>query len=214
MKSMTDAEAKSLKRGDLRTLPICFDSQGMRLRDYSQAVPLLVADTLPGGDLPSEGPKTFLDVARANRAKGLTFKTDYERWCFLANIPASDRSLYEAEVLVTALDAMIEADQLNAPNLYSAELLVRRLELIKEAHRINPSNPDYSSADFYMGWRHQRTGVSEALGRHVASEVKDEASRMKELRKAREENDYNRGGGRKSKGRGGRDGSGEAAGDG
>jgi hypothetical protein len=169
---------------------------------------------LPGGDLLSEGPKTFLGVAWANRAKGLTFKTDCNFWRVFANIPASDRSLYEAEVLVTALDAMLEVDQLNAPNLYSAELLVRRLQLIKEAHRINPSNPDYSSADFHMGWRHQRIGVSEALGRHVAAEVKDEASRMKELRKAREENDYNRGGGRKSKGRGGRGGKGEAAGDG
>ena len=90
---------------------------------------------------------------------------------------------------------------------------MRRVQLIKEAHRINPSNPDYSAADSFMGFRNQRSGISEALGRHVAGEVMDEAARLKELRKAREEQDYNRGGSRKQKGRKGR-GKGDAADDG
>ena len=112
-------------------------------------------------------------------------------------------------MLVEALDAMFEVDQLNAPNLLSAEILARRWQLIKEAHRVNPGNPNYQAPDHSMGWKHRRTGVARELTSYVAEQVKAEAGVLKEMRKAREEAEalqqQNRGrggGGGRGRGRG------------
>ena len=203
LKALTDLEAKAMVRGDLRTLPICFDSQGNRHRNFSEAVCLMVEDKLPGGDLNGiEGPKTVLPIALSAKAKGRSFRTDCDAWIVEANIPAGDRSRYEAEVITEALTCLVEIDQLNAPNLASAEILARRWQLIKEAHRLCPSNPDYSSSDFFMGWKHRKVGVAQDLSKFVADQVKDETARMKELRKGREEADAARG--RNLRGKGGK----------
>ena len=164
--------------------PIAFNALGERHRDFSDAVTLLRDDGLKQ-DI--EGPLTVLTIANSAKARGHTFKSEFERWRSETKLVPGDRSIYEAEVITTVLDAIIQVDQLNAPNLLSAELLARRWQLIKEAHRINPASPDYNAADFFMGWRHKRAGVGQALNRFVAEEVKDETAMLKELRKAREE---------------------------
>ncbi|CAK9013540.1 unnamed protein product [Durusdinium trenchii] len=100
-----------------------------------------------------------------------------------------DRSIYEHEVLSRILESIATVDQLNVSGLQGVELLVRRLQVIREAHRISPSSPDYSSAEFFMGWKYRKGahGVDPDLAHHVAAELKSEAMILKESRKAKEE---------------------------
>ena len=110
----------------------------------------------------------------------------YEFWLRSAEIPKGDRSTYEHEVLSRILESIVT---LNVSGLQGVELLVRRLQVIREAHRISPTSPDYSSAEFFMGWRYCKGahGVDPDLAHHVAAELKSEAMILKESRKAKEE---------------------------
>eukprot|EP00971_Amphidinium_carterae_P043771 861638-Amphidinium_carterae.1 len=75
-------------------------------------------------------------------------------------------------------------------------MLGRRLQLIRTAHAANPGQPDYSMAVSIMGWGQTRLGVSPALQKHVAEEVKQQAAVAKESRKAREERTMGKGAGK------------------
>ena len=215
VKLVTAAEVNSLRRGDLRTLPIYFDAQGDRRREFNSAVALLSMDVLPGGNIPLEGPRTALELAKAARSRGHTFVTDLEKWISVTDLHPGDRSLYEAEVLVEALDAFMTIDQVNIANLMGFEILVRRYQLIKEAHRISPQNPDYSAADVFMGWGSRRHGIMPALNAFVSKELNAQYTVAKEARKAREEawerNNSRSKGAKGRKGKGGAKGSDAAA---
>ena len=54
---------------------------------------------------------------------------------------------------------------------------------------MSPTSPDYSAADYYMGWKYRRGahGVDSGLSSYVAGEMRSDAAVMKEARKAREE---------------------------
>ena len=201
IKKIKTSELRSLAAKDLRVLSIKFDNQGMRSRSFAEVVADMSKDTLPGGDLQLEGPPTCIDVLKALASRNLTPITDHERWIRTNEISRSDRSIYEMEVISKVIEALTMVDQLNLPNLKGGELLLRRWQLIKEAHRLSPQAPDYSAADFFMGWEHE-SGVNPALSRHVADQLKDRAAIAKESRKAKEEANLSRGGGRgKGKGR-------------
>ena len=179
-------QAVTYKLDDFRTLPVHFDVQGLRRRDFSSAVPLMVEGSPKGGGLQLEGPASALGIAKSLRDQAMTPSSYHEFWIRSAEIPKGDRSVYEHECLSRIFESMICVDQLNPSGLQSAELVVRRMQVIREAHRISPSAPDYSAADIYMGWQRRR-GVDSELAAHVANQLKAEAAIAKESRKAREE---------------------------
>ena len=183
------SEASNYKLSDLRVLPIHFDPQGNRRREFSQAVANMVDGVPQGGGLQLEGPTTCLNIAKSLRDQNLTPTTFHEYWLRSAEIPKGDRSVYEHECLSRILESMITVDQLNICALQGAELVCRRMQVIREAHRVSPSAPDYSSADHFMGWKWRRGAheVDSTLAAHVANELKNESQIMKESRKAREE---------------------------
>lgn len=184
-----NAEAPNYKLEDLRILPIHFDGQGVRRRDFSGAVSCMVNGVPQGGGLQLEGPVSALNLMKNLRDQNLTPTTFHEFWLRSAEIPKGDRSVYEHECLSRILEGMITVDQLNICALQSAELMCRRMQVIREAHRVSPSNPDYSSADHFMGWKWRRGAheVDSTLAAHVATELRNEAQILKEARKAREE---------------------------
>lgn len=185
------ADAPSLKLEDIRILPVQFDAQGTRRREFNIAVASFV-DTIPqGGGLQLQGPTSILNIVKMMRDQNFTPTTFHEHWIRTADVAKGDRSVYEQECLSRILESMITIDQINVPCLQSAELLVRRMQVIREAHRISPGSPDYSSADVMMGWKYRRSGqgVDSELAAHVAQELKNEAMIAKESRKAREEQD-------------------------
>ena len=179
---------------DLRILPVVFDAQGTRRREFSEAVASM-KDGLPqGGGLQLEGPATVLNLMKSMRDQHLTPTTYHEYWLRSAEIPRGDRSTYEHECLSRILEAMITVDQMNICALQGCELICRRLQVIREAHRISPSSPDYSASDHFMGWKWKRSsqGVDQQLASYVAQSLKDEAAISKEARKVREEQSMRR----------------------
>ena len=199
VRRVLQSQSSTYKLEDLRTLPVHFDPQGLRRRDFASAVPLMVEAIPQGGGLQLEGPPTALNIAKNLRDQAMTPTSYHEFWIRTADIPKGDRSVYEHECLSRIFESMICVDQLNPSGLQSVELVVRRMQVIREAHRISPSAPDYSAADHFMGWKFkkQAQGVDASLAAHVANELKTEAAIAKEARKAREEQQNRRRPGKK-----------------
>jgi hypothetical protein len=100
-----------------------------------------------------------------------------------------DRAACEDEVICVVLEKFATVDGINLPNTIGGELLARRVQLIREAYRISPSAPDYSGADYFMGWgrRHAGGAVQRSLTAYVSEQLRSDAAIAKESRKAREE---------------------------
>ncbi|CAE7599810.1 kidins220 [Symbiodinium sp. CCMP2592] len=178
----------------IRILPVQFDAQGIRRREFNAAMALMQDTSPQGGGLQLQGPASLLNVLKMMREQSFTPSTFHEFWVRSSELFRGDRSVYEHECLSRVLEAMITVDQLNVPCLQAAELIGRRLQVIREAHRISPGAPDYSAADVMMGWEYRKAGqgIDAGLAAHVASELKNEAAIAKEARKAREEADLRR----------------------
>ncbi|CAE7196525.1 AMY1.1, partial [Symbiodinium necroappetens] len=201
VRKVAAAEVSKHRLTDIRLLPISFDAQGVRRKEFSIAVSLMDDDPPQGGGLQLSGPSSALKLLKDMRDQQFTPSTFHEHWLRTSEIPRGDRSTYEHECLSRIMDAMIIVDQLNVPALQSAELIFRRLQVIRQAHRASPSNPDYSSADYYMGWKYKKAaaGIDSELSAYVAGELKTEAAILKESRKAKEEQDARRRGKAKAK---------------
>ena len=177
LKKVSASEVAGFKLLDLRVLPVSFDAQGVRRKEFSVAVSAMNGDPPQGGGLQLNGPSSALKLLKDMRDQ-------QEHWVRSSEVPRGDRSIYEHEVLSRILDSMIMVDQLNVPALQSAELVFRRLQVIRQAHKASPGNPDYSSADHYMGWKYKKgaAGVDSDLSAFVANELKSEAAILKEAR--------------------------------
>lgn len=182
-------DAPRFKLADLRVLPVSFDSQGVRRKEFNLAVAQMNDAEPMGGGLQLDGPTTVLNVAKNLRDQAMTPTSFHEFWLRTADIPKGDRSVYEHECLSRVMESLVTIDQLNLAALQGAELICRRMQVIREAHRVSPTNPDYSSADYFMGWRYRRGAhaVDNQLAAHVAKEMRDDAAILKEARKAKEE---------------------------
>jgi len=193
-RKMTAAAQASYVLEDLRVLPVHFDAEGTRRREFPQCVERMNGESPQGGGLQLSGPATCLSLMKSLRDQGFTPTTFHEHWIRSSEIPKGDRSTYEHECHSRILEALICVDQVNAPALQGVELICRRMQVIREAHRISPSAPDYSAADHFMGWKYRRSGagVDTSLAAYVANELKNEAAIAKEARKAREEQDQRR----------------------
>ncbi|OLP82160.1 Homogentisate 1,2-dioxygenase [Symbiodinium microadriaticum] len=163
--------------GDIRVLPVSFDAQGVRRKEFTIAVGQMDDDPPVGGGLQLAGPSSALKLLKDMRDQQFTPSTFHEHWVRSSEVPRGDRSIYEHEVLSRIMDSMIIVDQLNVPALQSAELIFRRLQVIRQAHKGSPGNPDYSSSDHYMGWKYKKVaaGVDSDLSAYVANELKSEA---------------------------------------
>ena len=209
IKKVKFSEAQLYQLEDLRILPIAFDSQGIRRREFPLAVNAMSDAEPQGGGLLLSGPSTALKLLKGMRDQSFTPSTYHEYWVRSAEISKGDRSVYEHECLSRILESMAVVDQLNIPSLQSAELICRRLQVIREEHRISPHAPDYSASDIMMGWQFRKGGhaIEPGLASHVASELKNEALVAKEARKAREEAESRRKNRPKNKAKGGEGGS-------
>ena len=124
---------------DARTLPVRYEMTGERFRTFDEAVLQMYEEEFEEQDWPLEGPRSALWWMRSTRRMGLTPATRHSKWVHENSIPASDRSVYEHEVLSQALEYAATIDQINVPSLLSLEYLLRRLQLIEEAHALAPT---------------------------------------------------------------------------
>ena len=194
---------------DIRVLPVRFDLQGERRRDFGDAVNLMSGEE-NGIHMDIQGPRTSMWFLKYVRQNGGSPHAAHEAWIRASGVGHGDRSVFEHEVLSRILEALCCIDQVNAPTLLGVELLIRRIQLIREAHRVSPHSPDYSASDQFMGWGTRRHGgaIAPALAQFVSGELRAEAAISKEARKAREERTLRgaRGGGGDEQGGGGRGG--------
>ena len=206
VKKVPQTDVARFKLQDLRILPVAFDAQGVRRREFNLCVSLMTDTPPQGGGLQLTGPSTAINVLKGLRDQNFTPTTFHDHWVRTSEIPTGNRSIYEHECLSRILESLVTIDQLNIGALQGVELLVRRMQVIREAHRISPASPDYSAADHFMGWKYKRAAQVDAdLAAHVATELKNEAAIAKESRKAREEQKQRRQGPPKKGGDGGAD---------
>lgn len=193
LKKIPAGEVAANRLQDIRVLPVAFDAQGQRRREFNLAVGLMDGTPPQGGGLQLRGPSTSLNMLKGLRDQNFTPTTYHEHWLRVGDIPKGDRSVYEHECLSRILEAFVTIDQVNAPSLQGIELISRRLQVIREAHRVSPSQPDYSAADHIMGWKYKKAAqIDMELAQHVATELKNEAAIAKEARKAKEEQSHKR----------------------
>ena len=136
VKRVPQGDAPGYALDDLRTLPVVFDGQGVRRREFAAAIPSMVEGTPQGGGLQLDGPATALNIAKSLREQAMTPTSYHEFWLRTAEIPRGDRSVYEHECLSRIFESMVCIDQLNPSGLQSMELIVRRMQVIREAHRL------------------------------------------------------------------------------
>ena len=174
---------------DIRTLATRFEASGERYRNFDSAAMLMTTEEMGSESWPLEGARTCLWWYKATRRLGLTPISRHNTWTSESGVSPTDRSVYEHEVLSTALEYFATIDQLNVPNLVGAEYLLRRLQLIEEAHLANPAQPSYEGSEHWMGTGRRKGGVliNPELTKHAAGKVKDEMAVAKERRLAREE---------------------------
>ena len=169
---------------DFRTIGV--DLSG-RPRPFAECIREMQVD--PGFKLALRGPHSLPHIAlqSANSGRG-GFVADHTRWAAESGLRAHDRSIYEDEVLATALQLAVTVDGLNILNSSCFELIGRRRQLLADVHAEDPQNPRWDGWEHYLGIE-DRTGgsnISPSLRAHVASELGKVTAIQKEKRKARE----------------------------
>eukprot|EP00746_Dinoflagellata_sp_MGD_P159731 gnl/MRDRNA2_/MRDRNA2_86757_c1_seq1.p1 gnl/MRDRNA2_/MRDRNA2_86757_c1~~gnl/MRDRNA2_/MRDRNA2_86757_c1_seq1.p1 ORF type:complete len:406 (+),score=88.05 gnl/MRDRNA2_/MRDRNA2_86757_c1_seq1:297-1514(+) len=177
---------KKMESDDLRTLPVRYDHQGERWRDYPEAVAIMDSDDF--GDWPLTGPRNALWRLKQLKRSGLTPLTQHQKWCERSKVGKTDRAKHEHECLAKVLDSAVSYDQLNACNLACIERVVKRRMLIEQAYK-SGDHPNYDGAEYFEGDQEATDAsfVDPKLTEHVAGKLRDQASIDKERRKAREE---------------------------
>jgi hypothetical protein len=96
----------------------------------------------------------------------------------------ADRSGHEHFVLSKVLEVAAEIDQVNVPSLVCLEIVSRRLQLIEAAHASNHTNPDWSLADFYMGYASRKGSaiVAPSMSKFGAATEAERSATWKEAR--------------------------------
>lgn len=106
IKKIKESEVGSFAAKDLRVLPLKFDPQGVRRRDFSDAVAAMSQVEMPGGGLQLDGPSTTLEILKGFSKRSLTPVTDHERWIRSNDITKSDRSVHEMEVIARVIESV------------------------------------------------------------------------------------------------------------
>ena len=204
---------------DLRTLPISYDAQGQRSRIFTPTFAELSEATF--SDWRISGPRTTLWLAKAVVSQDTTFPRRHTWWKNALRLTDSSEGVAEHMFISELLDAALCYDCLNIGQLSCMELASRRYQYWEQHYQESLRAGQHGSSPA-KAWQASETGlflgqerstavalVCPALAEHVSSRLKDEASILKERRKAREERhlvDGAGGGGGGGAGGGGRNG--------
>ena len=91
MKKVPSSEAAGYRMEDLRVLPIEFDSQGGRRREFPAAVAALDDADPAGGGIQLTGPRTAMRLLKDLREQSFTPGTFHEYWLRTSDISKGDR---------------------------------------------------------------------------------------------------------------------------
>ena len=175
--------------GDVRTLPVLYDRQGQRFREFRQAVSQCEHHSF--ADWPIPGPPTVMWVIKWMVARGGTPLAWHAAWKTNGRLQDSEGVVLHHESNCRILETMLCYDQVNAGALASLELVCRLIQICEDklSHRFDDSHGDAGS-DYYLMSGAQSGSqlcICPELRAWIASEVQKESSVLKERRKAREE---------------------------
>ena len=175
--------------GDVRTLAVKWQINGLRMRPFSESVNLMEEEPCPDGEYALAGPRISQWFLHSVVNSGTTPITRHSRWVVESGVGTESRSAHEHFLLSHVIEKACVFDQVNAMNLACLELVMRRLALLEEAHGANPSHPNFEGSEHWLGLGEKRAGalIPPALSKYVANKVADETLVQKEKRKAREE---------------------------
>ena len=202
------AEQAAADSEDVRTLAVRWQSNGVRMRPFGEAVGLMVEESFAVDDFPLSGPRVGGWMMRSIANSGTTPIMRHSKWTAESGVGGESRSAHEHFLLSHIIEKACVYDQLNIMNCSCIELVVRRMILLEEAHSINAQHPNFEGAEHWLGLGERRAGVliPPSLSQFVAKKVAEDTAVQKERRKAREERKL-AGAAPKSKGKGGKDGS-------
>lgn len=172
---------------DVRTLPVRFDAAGRRFRDYADCMALVHEVELE--DWPLDGPRTFREYADLIRRRGGTPSGYHTKWSSESQLDKKSSEALIHEIGMDVIELSFTVDQVNAPNLAAFELLGRWMQMLEHAVAQNSRKPELNNTGHFLGTQ-SRSGVgglTSTLAKHVANRAAEEASVLKEQRKAREE---------------------------
>ena len=168
-------------------MPVRYDAAGERYREFADAVAIGRTDAFP--DWPFEGPRSLQEFLQLVRRRAGTPSGWHTKWLFESGL---DKKMPEAmthEILCDIIEAGACYDQVNVMNLASFELAGRWLQMIEHSVGQNAKKPEVVNPGLFLGnsSRSSGGGLTSALAKHVATRAAEDASVLKEQRKAKEE---------------------------
>ncbi len=154
----------------MRTLEIT-KQQGLRWKDFREAVHGMIEDQFE--DWPLDEPRSVLWLLRSMVRYNRTPTTWLDNYFTKKKYADQDRAKHELRCLAGVLMLPICYDQLNVVSLADVERLMRRWQLIIEAHERDPLHPIHDDEDHYNGLGDEFQGVSPALSKAVATEIRE-----------------------------------------
>jgi len=199
--SVNSVRANDSASDDARTLPVHFEGDGTRYRDYRDSVSLLTVTEWK--QFPVSGPRTVKWLCNFFKTNNVTPTQWHRNWRHMLKLQITDPGVSEHEVFCRALECLVCYDQLNVAELGAIEILARRFQLHEERYRLKlidaergagKTGVDFDDAAIFMGHSRERgvAAICPALLDHVAEQAKQEAAVLKERRKAHEERELSR----------------------
>ena len=180
---------------DARVLPVAMDGSGQQYREFREAVQLCEQMVITAFVV--KGPRTALWVLKFIVENGGTPLGRFSRFRIDAGVSMTDPGVAQLESLYKLLQVAMTVDQLDGSNLAVIELICREIQMIegKYSDRLTARAGALSQeSHLFLGTTMAQGNVCmcPALREHIASELRDEASILKERRKAREERQQQR----------------------
>ena len=181
---------------DARILGVLRDSQGLRFRDYRDAVRNFTEQAF--ADWRLEGPRTVLYCAKEISKHGMGPTVRFQRWKVDNKLSDDDAGVDVCELISEVCEAAVTIDQLDISNLQCFEQLERKRQFWEECYRqrleeqklVKHAGKDAASLNLeaFSGRARMAGGavISPLLITHVAKKAAEDSEILKQQRKALE----------------------------
>ena len=186
-KAPADAEPAD-DRPDVRVLPVSYDVNGLRWREFRSASDVSVSHVWP--DWPIPGPRTAGWCMKWFVSHGGSPMSWHSMWKANGKLTDTEPLVLEHESLTRVIETMCTYDQFDLASSASGELLCRQLQIIEDRLSYKFDDETAKGSDYFlMSGAASRTNVCVCpeLKTWIASEISKESGILKERRKAREE---------------------------
>ena len=175
--------------------PVVYDANGVRWREFPEAVTLLRSEALE--DFPLEGERSFAWLAKYIKDHGHTPDGRQTKWASEQHIGKETSAYVLHDLCGLAIELCLSYDQLDGSNLACMEVVGRMYQLIEETGgSMRMEGVEHFIGRDKAGGMRRGIAVAPKLARHTTDKLAAEVEILKQRRKAREEAAAAKGGGR------------------